>query len=235
MLLPLPGVSAGVRSWVRRYPWSFSAFRQLLRAPKWTSEKMFMSPGRTTLINCGVSCVVFCSIFHLALEVTPACATEQTIKFVSNYLITFTRRRFQAFPIQDPDLASGVLDQTGILQAAGGYGNALATSSQHVGDKFLSHQQLIGTHSVMAEQQPAAQALFHGMETVTDSRLRDLGNQCLRVSQQQALKRPTARELLVEYPRLHPEGRSCDLNHCSVRRCLASQEQSNAYHPVISG
>jgi hypothetical protein len=56
-----------------------------------------------------------------------------------------------------------------------------------VGNEFLGHRQLAAVDPVVAEQQPAAQALFHGMQPVTHRGLGDLGDKGLDIAQQHLL------------------------------------------------
>jgi len=63
------------------------------------------------------------------------------------------------------------MDQTYVLQVPGCYGNALASSAHHICDILLRHQDLGAVHSIMAQEQPSAEPLFQGMQTVADSRL----------------------------------------------------------------
>jgi hypothetical protein len=76
------------------------------------------------------------------------------------------------------------------LQAPGRPGDTLAASSQHVGDELLGEQQFRRPHPVVCEQQPAAESLLDRVKSVADGGLRDLGDQRLRVAQQQELTRP---------------------------------------------
>src|SRR5205823_10233124 len=65
-------------------------------------------------------------------------------------------------------------------------------------------------------------------------RLRDLRDQCLRVAQHQTLKWTTPLELILEHFCFHSECATCDLYDRTIRRCLASKEESDANHSIIS-
>jgi hypothetical protein len=45
-------------------------------------------------------------------------------------------------------MSAVVLDHTELLELAGGVGDAFTSDAEHVGDEFLSHDQLIGRQAV---------------------------------------------------------------------------------------
>jgi len=65
-------------------------------------------------------------------------------------------------------VAADVLDQPGLLQAPGRLGDALAASSQHVGDELLGEKQFRRLHPVVGEQQPTAESLLDRVKAVAD-------------------------------------------------------------------
>src|SRR5437867_3907657 len=73
------------------------------------------------------------------------------------------------------------------------------------------------------------------MKTVADSRLRNLCNQCLRIVEQQVLKRTTPCELLLKNSYLHSECATCNLHDSAIGRCIAPKEKSHPDHSVVSG
>jgi hypothetical protein len=93
------------------------------------------------------------------------------MQLIVDYLVAFTHHRFQAFPIDDLDMAARVMDQTYILQVPRRYGNALPSSAHHICDVLLRHQDLGAIHSIVAHEQPSAETLFQRMQAVADSRL----------------------------------------------------------------
>jgi hypothetical protein len=97
--------------------------------------------------------------------------TDQSIQLVADDLVALTDNPFQAFPIEDLDMAARVMDQTYVLQVSSSYGYAFSSSTYHIGDILLCHQDLGAVHSIMAQEQPSAEALFQGVQTVADSRL----------------------------------------------------------------
>ncbi|MCY1349525.1 hypothetical protein D9M69_357160 [compost metagenome] len=52
-----------------------------------------------------------------------------------------------------------VVDQVRGLELQGGLGHAGAPHSEHVGNEFLRHRQVVGGQPVDAQQQPSAQLL----------------------------------------------------------------------------
>jgi hypothetical protein len=46
------------------------------------------------------------------------------------------------------------------LKVTRGHRNAFAAHAQHIRDQFLSHDQLVRIHPVVAQQQPTAKLLF---------------------------------------------------------------------------
>ena len=79
------------------------------------------------------------------------------------------------------------MDQSRRLQMAGGFGHAIATHSQHVGDQLLGHGQFVRGQPVQAQQQPAAQLLFDRMVPAAHGGLRHLSQKRLGVTQQHTL------------------------------------------------
>ena len=63
-------------------------------------------------------------------------------------------------------MAADVTNQPGLLKAPGRLGDALAASSQHVGDELLGEQQFLRPHPVVGEQQPAAESLLDRVKAV---------------------------------------------------------------------
>ena len=107
---------------------------------------------------------------------------EQAIHLRLDHLVTFTDPRLQAGPIQYGYLAAAVLYQAGSLQVSRCLGDTLATHTQHIGNQFLCHGQLVRGQAVEAQEQPAAQLLVQSMMPVAHGGLRHLGQQALRVA-----------------------------------------------------
>jgi hypothetical protein len=86
----------------------------------------------------------------------------------------------------------------------------------------------------VAHEQPAAEALFHGMQTVAHSGLGYLGEKGLRIPQQDALHVSVMRNFVLEEPRGNSQCLSRDLNNRPVGSRFASKEQLDSHYPVIS-
>jgi hypothetical protein len=97
--------------------------------------------------------------------------SDQAIRLIVDDLIAFTDGRFQAISIDDSNMGSGIVDQTGVLQAAGSDSHALSSSAQHVGNELLRHQDFGSIYSVVAQEQPTAETLLQRMQAIADSRL----------------------------------------------------------------
>jgi hypothetical protein len=69
-------------------------------------------------------------------------------------------------------VAADVTNQPGLLQAPGRLGDALAASSQRVGDELLGEQQFRRPHPVVCEQQAAAESLLDRVKAVADGGLK---------------------------------------------------------------
>src|SRR6185503_3665781 len=102
--------------------------------------------------------------------------SEQPINFIFDHSITFADGFFELRAVQDLDAPADVADCADILQVSCGDRNAFAAHTQHVGNQFLRHDQLISFYAVMTEQQPPAELLFNRVKTVTNCRLRYLSD-----------------------------------------------------------
>src|SRR5437868_12346489 len=72
------------------------------------------------------------------------------------------------------------------------------------------------------------------MEAVANGGLRYLGNQCLRIAQQQALELATQGEFCLQHLRLHANSVACALDHGPVGHGSSSHEESNPHHTIIA-
>jgi hypothetical protein len=73
---------------------------------------------------------------------------HQTVRLGLHDLVALTALGFPARPVENCDLASGVLDYAEILELSGCFGDALASDRQHVGDELLCHGQRVRSQSV---------------------------------------------------------------------------------------
>lgn len=120
------------------------------------------------------------------------------------------------------------------MQAPRRHGDALTAPAQHVGDEFLRHRQLGGVDPVVAEQQPAAEALFDGMQPVAHGGLADLGDEGLDIAQQHLLHGAPLFELGLQPLGRYPQRPARDLHHRPVGRGVTAQKDGDAHHAVIA-
>jgi hypothetical protein len=137
---------------------------------------------------------------------------------------------FQTGAIEHRDQAAAVVDQPGLLQLSGRFGNTLSAHPQHVRDQFLRHRQLTARQPIQRQQQPATQLLIDRAMAIAYRRLRHLGNQCLGIAQQQKLQLGMAVKLVLEHlPGQTPRVAGA-LHQRQARGALAAHEQGNADH-----
>src|SRR5690349_16108152 len=173
-------------------------------------------------------------LWRLVKKARGAPLAEQTIKLGFDDLIAFAACRLQSLTVEDRYVAADVTNQTGLLQALGRLGDALAASSQHVGDELLGEQQFLQPHPVVGEQQPAAESLLDRVKAVADSGLGYLSDQRLRVAQQQELTRTAPPELFKQNRRRHAEGVARDLRHRTIRHCIATHKEGDPNDAVVT-
>ena len=92
---------------------------------------------------------------------------------------------------------------------------------------FCRHEQLVGVHAVVAQEQPAAEALFNRVKAVADGRLGDLGDESLGIAEEDVLEWTASCELIPQHARLHPEGSTGYLHDRPVGGGIAAQEQGH--------
>ncbi len=97
---------------------------------------------------------------------------------------------FQVCTIEHAKFTPVVSDQPQALQRTGSGGDTHAAHAQHVGDELPRHHEFRLAQTIQTEQQPAAQLLVQRMAAVAHSGLRHLGDEVLRVTQQQMQNRP---------------------------------------------
>lgn len=79
-------------------------------------------------------------------------------------------------------MSARVLDKARLLPLERPFSDALPPDAQHVGNQLLGHDEFFSMESIEAQQEPAAQLLIAGVMSITDCRLRNLGNQGLGVA-----------------------------------------------------
>src|SRR5687768_18274877 len=71
------------------------------------------------------------------------------------------------------------------------------------------------------------------METVANSGLGYLRDQCLSVTQQQLLEFSASREFILQHFGVHSDSTARALDHRPVGHCSAAHEERDPYHPII--
>ena len=69
----------------------------------------------------------------------------------------------------------------------------------------MGNHYFVRVQTIVAEEQPAAKLLFEWMEPISDHGLRYLGDQRLRVAEQELLERPPDREFGHHILHFHSE------------------------------
>ncbi len=113
---------------------------------------------------------------------------EQPVNLVFDKAVALADVRLEPIAIENGDTTTTVTNQPGILQVPCGYRHALTASTDHIRDEFLGHEQIGAIFPVVTHEQPTAEPLFHGMQTVTRSGLRNLCEVRLCVAQKQMSK-----------------------------------------------
>src|SRR5436190_24163394 len=86
---------------------------------------------------------------------------KQAAEFAFHHAVALAGARFEPCSLQYGEVTAATLDDAGLLQPAGGLGDAFAAHAQHAGDHFLRHDHLAGGHAIKRHQQPAAKLLLH--------------------------------------------------------------------------
>ena len=76
--------------------------------------------------------------------------SEQPIELVFDNSITLACSTFQLLAVQDLYAPSDITDCAYVLKVTRSHRNAFAAYAQHIRDQFLSHDQLIRIHTVVA-------------------------------------------------------------------------------------
>ena len=84
---------------------------------------------------------------------------RETIALHLDHLITFTHRALQAEAVDDCDVTASIMDQSGFLKSMSRDRYSFPAHAEHVGNQFLSHDQLVRCQTVVAQHKPAEQLL----------------------------------------------------------------------------
>jgi len=120
------------------------------------------------------------------------------------------------------------------VQLARGFGNAVTTHAEHVGNKLLGHGQLIGRQAAEGQQQPAAQLLIHRVMAIAHRGLGHLRDQGLRIAQKQELQLAVAMELILEMLSDQTVGVAGALHDRPARGDFTAHEQRDADEAFVA-
>ncbi len=138
--------------------------------------------------------------------------------------VALAGRFFELWSIDNLHVTTAMRDQARFLQHSSRHGHAGATSSQHLGQKFLGQGHRIRSYAVGAHQQPSRQSLVHFMEPVASCNLCYLHCRDLRKLLQPPLQFGALTEDYHQSFAIHAEGRSFNLCYRPSRRRCESQQ-----------
>ncbi len=148
--------------------------------------------------------------------------------------VAFAGGFFQPAAVVNSDAAAIVGDEAGLLQDAGGDGDAGAPSAEHVREKFLSERHDVSAESILTHQEPTREAFVHFVQAIAGGDVRGLHSQGLRVTVQTFFERRRVRQDFFEVCRGHLISAACDL-HDDLRRTGAeSHDQREADESLLA-
>ena len=98
-------------------------------------------------------------------------SAQKTIVFVIDYFITLADRFFQPLPIYYRDCSPYIFNQFSLRQFLSSQRDTFAAHTQHIRDQVVRHHQRVRVQTVVAEQQPTAELLFDGVQTIANGGL----------------------------------------------------------------
>src|SRR6266511_1115611 len=107
---------------------------------------------------------------------------QEAVVDLAGHAVALARRALEALPVDDRDPTPGERDETGLLQDPGGHGHRCPPDPEHLGEEFVRHRELVGSHTIVGQQQPARATLLDGVEAVTGHLLRHLAEERERVT-----------------------------------------------------
>src|SRR5206468_12796969 len=93
-----------------------------------------------------------------------------------------TTRSLKGFAVADGDAAAVVLDHPRLLQRGRRKAYGRAARTQHLSQHLVGQRDVPVTGAIVAEQQPARNALLHVVQAVAECRLRYLRERSLHVA-----------------------------------------------------
>src|ERR1700730_9950647 len=100
----------------------------------------------------------------------PVCVGKVESEARPDQLITFTRCRHEALPVEYRDLPPAARDQTGAFQLPGGIRDGWPLDAQHFGEQGLSDLQCVIVTAVAHHEQPAREPLLEAVRAVARDR-----------------------------------------------------------------
>src|SRR5678815_6161995 len=88
---------------------------------------------------------------------------QKAVVFLLHDRVALAAATLQRATVEDGDPASGVADDSGLLQFERAFGDAFPAHAQHVRDQLLGHHQLVALQAVQAEEEPPAELLVERM------------------------------------------------------------------------
>src|SRR5439155_25798199 len=122
-------------------------------------------------------------------------------------------------------MPTAVANQPRLLEYPGCHRDAGSSNAQHLREKFLSQWDFIRIEDFAADHQPSTQARFQCVESVAESRLRNLRQNEVQIPQDQVAQIEICVEL-IQHGLCFDFGRlTCNLHHRSIRHPVRLQHE----------
>src|ERR1044072_2156422 len=136
--------------------------------------------------------------------------------------------RLKPAPVEDGHLPPCVANHLLFLEKAGGPRHYGTGHAEHHRQELVLHLELAPRRVVVRHQQPAREALVHGMRADAGRRLRDLCEERVTVASQHVWERAAPPEFVSERPGLHAHGAARQLYECAGRGRLRPKRHRGA-------
>src|SRR6266511_4454288 len=137
---------------------------------------------------------------------------QEAVVDLAGHAVALARRALEALPVDDRDPTPGERDETGLLQDPGGHGHRCPPDPEHLGEEFVRHRELVGSHAIVGQQQPARATLLDGVEAVTGHLLRHLAEERERVTLDERRQGTLPVQLFAERGGFHADDVTGDLD-----------------------
>ena len=111
--------------------------------PRDRSKRTFMIAGMRDLSRIDRYGAVYPARVQQGRSREPPSVSHQPIRFLFDHGIAFTAKSLQPWPVKHRDMSALVMYDAEPLQFSRGIRNALTPYTEHVGNQFLGHFQLI--------------------------------------------------------------------------------------------